>query len=104
MRAASEASHAGARALGRLGLEGARLDAVDRVDDDGSTALQVLFRQELLAIFLEARGAADAEDVLPHAAPHPILRVIEGEIPRREAERLALLVEALPARDVVEGE
>jgi hypothetical protein len=72
--------------------------------DDRAAAIQVFLGQKLLAIFLEARGPADAEDVLPHAAPHPVLRVVKREEPRSEAERLALLVEAFPARDVVEGE
>src|ERR1700686_3422570 len=103
VRAATEAGHARARELAGRRLEVTCLDALDRLHHDRAAALQILFRQQLLAIFLEARGAADAEDVLAHAAPDPVLRVIEREVPRRESERLALLVEALPARDVIQG-
>src|SRR5439155_1249011 len=68
----------------------------------GAAALEVLGRERLFAIFLEPRGPADAEDVLPHAAPDPVLRVPQGEESGLKAKRFALLVDAVLAREVVE--
>src|SRR3989442_10125889 len=104
MRARAEPRHARARELPRRWLEMPCLDSLDRRDDDGAAALEVFFGQRLLAIFLETRGPADAEDVLPHAAPDPVLRVPERKESRLKAERVALLVDAVLAGEVVEGQ
>src|SRR4030088_1284914 len=103
MGTAAEAGHTRARELSGCGLEMTGLDALDRLHDDRAAAIQVFLRPKLLAIFLEARGPAAAADVLPHAAQHPVLRVVKREVPRSEAERLALLVARCPPRDGVEG-
>ena len=79
-------------------------DALDRPDDHGAAALEIFVGEGLLAIFLESRRPADAEDVLPHAAPNPVLRVPEREESRLKAERVAVLIDSVLARKVVEGE
>src|ERR1700687_5252338 len=104
VRAAAEPGDAGAGQLTWRGLEMTGLDPPDRVHDDRPAAVQVFGCQQPLAIFLEARRAADAEDVLPHAAPDPILRVPEGEEAWLESERLSFLVDAVLAGQVVERE
>src|SRR5213594_3993938 len=104
MRAAPETGHARARDLPRRGLEMPGLDALNRGHHDRAAALEVLVRQRPLAIFLQTRGPADAEDVLSHPSPHPVLRVPQGKEPGLEAEWLAFVVEAVPACQVVEGE
>src|SRR5258708_39099440 len=103
-RAAAESSHAGPGELPRRRLEVTRLDAPDRIDHDGPAAVEVLTREQPLAIVLESGGVANAEDDLPHIAPDPFLRVPQRQEPRLEAERLALLVESLFAGDVAKIE
>src|SRR2546422_1554625 len=102
VRARSEPGHARARELARGGFEMSGLDPLDRTHDHGPAALEVLRTQGFLAVLLEARRAADAEDVLAHAAPDPVLGIPEREEPRLEAKRLAFVVEAVFARQVVE--
>src|SRR3977135_728189 len=104
VRAAAEPSDAGPSGLTRRGLEVASLEALDRVDDRGAAAVEILGGQELLAILLETRGPADAEDDLPHVAPDPFLRVPEREELWREPTCLAFLVHTFPTSHVVEGE
>src|SRR5258708_14141862 len=104
VRAAAESSHAGLGGLPRRRFEVTRLDAPDRIDHDGPAAVEVLTREQPLAIVLESGGVANAEDDLPHIAPDPFLRVPQRQEPRLEAERLALLVESLFAGDVVKSD
>src|SRR5216684_555710 len=66
--------------------------------------LEVAAVENLLAVLLETRGAAHREDVLAHRAPDPVLRIPEGQESRLKAERLALVVEAVLAGQVVKGE
>src|SRR5258708_3507408 len=102
--AAAKATAPGPGELPRRRLEVTRLDAPDRIDHDGPAAVEVLTREQPLAIVLESGGVANAEDDLPHIAPDPFLRVPQRQEPRLEAERLALLVESLFAGDVVKSE
>src|SRR2546422_657925 len=102
VRARPEPGHARARELARGGFEVPALDPLDRIHDHGPAALEVFRGQGLLAVLLQAGRAADAEDVLAHAAPDPVLRIPEGEEPRLEAKRFAFVVEAVFARQVVE--
>src|SRR5712692_7523978 len=60
-----------------------RFDPRDCLNDDGPAALEVLRGQRFLAVLLQPGRPADAEDVLAHAAPHPVLR-----IPKRKESRL----------------
>src|SRR5258708_22925151 len=104
VRAAAKSSHAGPGELPRRRLEVTRLDAPDRIDHDGPAAVEVLTREQPLAIVLESGGVANAEAHLPHIAPDPFLRGPQRQEPRLEAERLALLVESLLASDVVKSD
>ena len=80
----------------------AALDPGDRLHDDGAAALEVLVRQHLLAVLLEPGRPADAEDVLPHVPPDPVLRVPQREKARLKTERLAVVIDAESAREVVQ--
>src|ERR1051326_8384630 len=104
MRAAGIPAHARAREIARRGLEATCVDPSDRVHDDAAAALEVFLGQQALPVFLEAGRQADAEDDLPDRAPHPLLRVPEREEARLESERIALVIEAEAAGEVVEGE
>src|SRR2546427_11119521 len=95
VRARPEPGHARARELARGGFEVPGLDPLDRIHDHGPAALEVFRGQGLLAVLLQAGRAADAEDVLAHAAPDPVLRIPEREEPRLEAKRFAFVVEAV---------
>src|SRR5882672_5645508 len=99
MRTAAEAGHARAGELSWRRLEMSGLDAGDRLHDDLATALEVFSRQRFLAIFLEARGFSDAEDVLAHVPPDPVLRVPERQEARLKAQRLAVVIDPEPARE-----
>src|SRR5258706_5005731 len=102
VRAASKTGHARPRQLPRRRLEMARLDARHRVNDDRAVAVEFFCGEQRLAIFLEAGGAPDAEDVLPHPAPDPVFRVPEGKEPWLETKRLPFFVHPVLAREVVE--
>src|SRR5438067_1012369 len=104
MRTAAKPRHACAGQLARRRLEVPALDALDRIDHDAAAALQVVGRERLLAVLLQAGRVADAEDVLAHPTPHPILRVPEGKEARLKRERLALVVHAFLAGQVVQRE
>src|SRR5256885_11711914 len=104
MRTAAEPRDACARQLARRRLEMPPLDALDRIDHDAAAALQVVGRERLLAVLLQPGRVADAEDVLAHPAPDPILGVPEGKEARLKRERLALVVHAVLACQVVQGE
>ena len=82
----------------------ATFDPIDRVQHDVATALEIAGLQHLLAVLLEAGRPADGEDVLPHRPPDPVLRVPQRKESRLEAERFALVVEAVLACQVVKGE
>src|SRR5260370_37279819 len=79
MWARAESRHARARDLPRRGLEVAGFDPLDRVDDDGAPAVQVIDGERLLAVLLQTGGPADAEDLPPHTFPPPILRTPQRE-------------------------
>src|SRR5487761_175052 len=104
VRAAAEAGHTGAGELARPGLEMAALDSRNRMHDHSAAALEILWCQHLLAILLEPRGLPDAEDVLSHVSPDPILRVPERQKSRLKPQRFALVVNPVPACEVIEGE
>jgi len=80
------------------------LDAFDGAHHHGAAPLEILLRQQPLAILLQAGRLPHAEDHLTDRPPHPLLRVPEGEEARLQPKGLALVVEAEPARDVVERE
>src|SRR5438105_7113640 len=104
MRTAAEARDARAGQLAWRRLEMSALDALDRLDHDAAAALQVVGGERLLAVLLQPGRVPDAEDVLAHPAPHPVLRVPEGQEPRLKCERLARVVHAVLASQVVKGE
>src|SRR2546426_6310248 len=104
VRTGAETRYAGPRELPRRGLEMPRLDALDRGRDHAAAALQVVLGQRPLAVLLQPGRPADAEDVLSHAGPSPVLRVPERQEPGLEAEWFALLVKTVLAREVVERE
>src|SRR5438874_5255660 len=104
MRTAAEPRDACARQLTRRRLEMPALDALDRIDHDAAAALQVVGRERLLAVLLQPGRVADAEDVLAHPTPHPVLWIPEGQEARLKRERLALVVHAFLAGQVVERE
>src|SRR5207302_2662656 len=104
VRAAGIPAHAGAREVAWRGLEPPRLDARDRGHDRRAAALEVLIAEQSLAVLLQARGLAHAEDDLADRAPHPFLRVPQRQEPRLEAKRVAVIVEAEAAGHVVERE
>src|SRR5947209_4035560 len=105
VRARPEASDAGARKVraGR-GLEVSRFDAGDGTHDDVAAALQVTGLEDLLSIFLQAGRPPHGEDVLAHRAPYPVLRVPQRQEPWLESERLSLVVESVPAGEVIKGQ
>ena len=102
MRACPEAGHAGAGDLAWRGLEVPGLDALDRVDHDSPASLEVFSGQRLFPILLQTRRPADGEDVLPHAAPDPVLRVPQRQETGLKSERVALVVDSVLAREVVQ--
>src|SRR4029077_16586237 len=93
VRAAAETGHARAGELSRGGLESAALDARDSLPPDRPAPLEVFPRQRLLAIFLQARRLSDAEDVLAHVPPDPVLRIPERQEARLKAQRLAVVID-----------
>src|SRR3977135_1581568 len=92
MRATPEPSHARAGELSGRGFEVTSLDALDRLHHDRAASVQILGRQQPLAIILETGGPTHAEDVLAHPAPYPVLRVPQGEESGLEAEGLAFFI------------
>src|SRR5437660_10987485 len=104
MRTRAETRHARTGELAGRGLKVSFFDALDRPDDHGAAALEIFVGEGLLAIFLESRRPADAEDVLPHAAPNPVVRVPEREQSRLKAEGAAVLVSSVLPRPGVERE
>src|ERR1700682_2177746 len=102
VRTAAEPCDARSGALPGRGLEMAPLNAPDGLHDDGAAAVEVLGRQQLLAVLLQARGAPDAEDDLAHVAPDPFLRVPKRQEPRLESKRFAFLVDTVLAGEVIE--
>src|SRR5262249_41950425 len=93
-----------ARKVSRRRLESSRLYARDGGHHGRAAALQVFICEQALSILLQSRGLADAEDDLADRSPHPFLRVPQRKEARLEAKRHALVVEAKPTREVVEGE
>src|SRR6266852_8943402 len=104
VRAAAKARHTRAGEVSRRGFEMTGFDARYRLNDDGPAAVQVLGGQRLLAVLLEPSRPADAEDVLTHAAPNPVLRIPERKKPGLESERAPLIVDPRATREVVQGQ
>ena len=102
MWARSESRHAGAWELPRPGFEVPGLDPLDRRHHHGAAAIEVILRQRPFAVLLQAGRPADAEYVLAHASPDPVLRIPEREKPRLEPERLPFVVETVLAGEVVQ--
>src|SRR5207245_8014106 len=101
VRARPETCDARAREVARGRFEVATFDPIDRVQHDVATALEIAGLQHLLAVLLEAGRPADGEDVLPHRPPDPVLRVPQRKESRLEAERFALVVDAVLACQLV---
>src|SRR5438270_4849685 len=104
MWTAAKPRDARARQLARRRLEMPALDSLDRIDHDTAAALQVVGSERLLAVLLQPGRVPDAEDVLAHPTPHPVLRIPQRQEARLKRERLALVVHAILAGKVVQRE